>query len=86
MKPIAILILGMGVMGSAVVQAQQAGQGSAVPRQGTVVAQGPSFTSPGSTPVPAPVPAPGANTALIVFGASFAGVAAAGTTSATAHH
>ena len=86
MKPIAILILSVGVMGSAVVQAQQAGQGTAVPRQGTVVAQGPSFTSPGSPVVAAPVAAPGANTALIVFGASFAGVAAAGTSSATGHH
>jgi len=86
MKPIAILILGMGVMGSAVVQAQQAGQGTAVPRQGTVVAQAPgTFTSPGSPVVAAPAAAPGAGIALVVFGAVAAGVAATGTSSATSH-
>ena len=39
MKLIAFVILGMGMMGLAVVQAQEAGQGSAVPRQPVLVAQ-----------------------------------------------
>jgi hypothetical protein len=82
MKPIAILILSMGVMGSAVVQAQE---GTAVPRQGTVVAQAPgTFTSPGSPVLAAPAAAPAALVpALVVMGATFAGVAAAGTDSGT---
>jgi hypothetical protein len=78
MKPIAILILGMGLMGSAVVQAQQAGQGSAVPRQPVLVAQAGTIVAPGAVPVAAPVLAAGTNTFLIFFGATLAGVAAAG--------
>jgi hypothetical protein len=81
MKPIAILILSMGVMGSAVVQAQE---GTAVPRQPTVVAQ--TFTSPGSPVVAAPVAAPAVGTALIVIGATVAGVAASGTSGTTVAH
>ena len=84
MKPIAILILGMGVMGSGVVQAQQAGQGAAVPRQPVLVAEAGTFTSPGSPVVAAPVAAPTLGPALVVFGATMAGVGAAGTSSGTA--
>jgi hypothetical protein len=85
MKPIVILILSLGVMGSAVVQAQE---GSAVPRQGTVVAQAPgTFTSPGSALVVAPAAAPVAMVpALVVMGATVAGVAASGTSGATVSH
>jgi hypothetical protein len=82
MKPIAILILSMGVMGSAVVQAQE---GTAVPRQGTVVAQAPgTFTSPGSPVLAAPAAAPGLVPALVVMGVGVAGVAAAGTSGGAA--
>ena len=87
MKPIAILILSMGMMGAAVVQAQQAGQGSAVPRQGILVAQSGTFTSPGSPVVTAaPVAPAGLAPALTVFAISIAGVAASGTAGATTQH
>ena len=78
MKPIAILILGMGLLGSAIVQAQEAGQGSAVPRQPVLVAQAGTFTSPGSPVVAAPVAAPALTPALAVLGLTTAGLAAAG--------
>lgn len=86
MKPIAILILSMGVMGSAVVQAQQAGQGSAVPRQGILLAEAPgTFTSPGSPVLAAPAAAaPAAPLALSGMAAFTAGVAAAGQSGGTA--
>ena len=86
MKPIAILILGMGLMGSAVVQAQQAGQGAAVPRQPVLVAQAGAFTSPGS-PVVAAAPAvpAGMVPVLTVFGLSVVAVGASGASSATNH-
>ena len=84
MKPIAILIFTLGVMGSTVVQAQQ---GTAVPREGSVVAQAGTFTSPGSAVVVAPAAAPAAMVpALVVVGATVAGVAAAGTSGATVSH
>ena len=82
MKPIAILIFTLGVMGSTVVQAQQTVQGSAVPRE--VVAQ---ISSPGSPAVVAPAAAPAAAVpAMVVVGATVAGVAASGTSGATVSH
>lgn len=86
MKPIAILVLGMGIMGSAVVQAQQTGQGSAVPRPNIVVAE-----APGTLPVPPVVTvettaAAELLPALVVVSVAIAGVVAAGKDSATVTH
>lgn len=58
MKPVVIVVLGLAIMGSGLVQAQQTGQGSAVPRQNTVVAQAGSWSSPGSPAVAAPAALP----------------------------
>jgi len=86
MKLIAIMILGMGTLGSAAVQAQQAGQGSAVPRQPVLVAQAGTFTSPGSPAVvAAPVAPAGMIPMLTVMGLSIAAVGASGASSSTNH-
>ena len=86
MKLIAIMILGMGMMGSAVVQAQQAGQGSAVPRQPVLVAQAGKFTSPGSPVVAvAPAAAPALVPVLTVLGLSVAAIGASGINASTNH-
>jgi hypothetical protein len=85
MRPIAILILGMGLIGSPVVQAQGAGQGSAVPRQNVLVAQA---EKPASTP-PAGAPAAGPSATAIAVGVGVAAaaiVAASGGSSSTSHH
>ena len=79
MKLIAIFILGIGMIGSAVVQAQQAGQGSAVPRQPVLVAQAGTFTSPGSPAVAvAPAAPAGMLPVLAVMGIGIAAVTASG--------
>jgi len=86
MKPIAILILGMGMMSSPVIQAQQTGQGAAVPRDGVLVAQAGAFTSPGSPAVTPPAaPPPGMVPMLTLFGISAAAVAASGMNTSTNH-
>jgi hypothetical protein len=86
MRPIAILILGMGLMGSAVVQAQEAGQGSAVPRQPVLVAQAGTFTSPGSPVVAAPAVAPAAMMPVMaVFAVSVAAIAISGANASSNH-
>lgn len=86
MKPIAILILSMGMIGSPVLQAQGTGQGTAVPQQGVLVAQAGTETVP---PVVAGAPAATPSLLSIVIGLGLvaAGIAAAvnGTTT-TAHH
>ena len=45
MKPVAAVVLSLAIMGSGLVQAQPTGQGSAVPRQSTIVAQPGTWTS-----------------------------------------
>jgi hypothetical protein len=85
MRPIAILILGMGLMGSAVVQAQEAGQGSAVPRQPVLVAQAGTFTSPGSPVVAAPAAPAAMMPVMAVFAVSVAAIAISGANASTNH-
>ena len=87
MKKISVLLLGMGMVSSPVVQAQQTGQGSAVPRQPIVVAQAGTWTAPGSVATaPAALPA-GFVPVMTIMGLSLAGVAAAGmNVSTTSHH
>jgi len=92
MKLIAFVILGMGMMGSAVVQAQEAGQGSAVPRQPVLVAQAGTPASPTPPPVVTAAPAvtPGVTAAIVVTtGLVVAGIAASGSSGGAAtpsHH
>jgi hypothetical protein len=87
MKPIAILILSMGMIGSPVLQAQETGQGAAVPRQGILVAQ----ASPPPPPVVTEAPAAVSPTFIAVavgLGLVVAGIAASnddGTTTTTHH-
>lgn len=89
MKPIAILILSMGMIGSPVLQAQETGQGAAVPRQGVLVAQAGKEAPPQPPPVTvAPALAPGVIAAIVGLGLIVAGVAASnddGTTTTTHH-
>jgi len=86
MKPIATLILSMGMMSSPAIQAQQAGQGSAVPRQGVLVAQAGAFASPGSPVVAAAPAAPaGMVPMLMVFGLGMGLVATSGMNTSTNH-
>lgn len=86
MKRIAIWILSMGMIASPVLQAQETGQGAAVPRQGIVVAQ----ASPPPPPV-ATAPAamsPGVLAAIVGLGLIVAGIAASNDDGATTptHH
>jgi len=81
MKLIAIIILGMGMMGSAVVQAQEAGQGSAVPRQPVLVAQA-GTVSPEVAAAPA---APSIVLPVLIGVGVIAAVAASGSSSSTNH-
>ena len=86
MKKIAILLLGMGMVGSPVVQAQQTGQGSAVPRQPIVVAQAGTFTSPGSPVVTAPAAVPAAFVPVMtIMGLTLVTVTASSVNSSTNH-
>jgi len=86
MKKIAILVLGMGMVSSSVVQAQQVGQGSAVPRQSIVVAQAGTFTSPGSPVVAAPAALPAAFVPVMtVMGIVLVGVTASSVNTSTNH-
>jgi hypothetical protein len=86
MKKIAVLVLGMGMIGSSVVQAQQVGQGSAVPRQSIVVAQAGTFTSPGSPVVAAPAALPaGFVPVMTIMGLTLVGVTASGVNTSTSH-
>jgi hypothetical protein len=86
MKPIAILILSMGMIGSPVLQAQETGQGAAVPRQGILVAQ----ASPPPPPVvtEAPAVSPSFIAVAVGLGVVVAGVAASneGGTTPPTHH
>jgi hypothetical protein len=84
MKPIAILILSIGMMGSPIVQAQEAGQGSAVPRQPVLVAQAGTPTSPGSPEVVAPA-APSMVVPVLIGVGVIAAVAVSGSNSSTNH-
>ena len=54
MKRLLVLLIGMGMIGSPAVRAEQPGQGSAVPHESVVVAQ----AGQGSSPEPATTPAP----------------------------
>jgi hypothetical protein len=86
MKPIAILILSMGMIGSPVLQAQETGQGAAVPRQGILVAQA-SPPPPVVTEAPAAV-SPTFIAVAVGLGLVVAGIAASnddGTTTTTHH-
>lgn len=86
MKRIAILILSMGMIGSPVLQAQETGQGAAVPREGILVAQASPAPPPEVTPAPAV--SSGVIAAVVGLGLIIAGIAASnddgGTT--TTHH
>jgi uncharacterized paraquat-inducible protein A len=86
MMKVLIIVLGMGMMVSPVVQAQQAGQGSAVPRQSIVVAQAGAFTSPGSPVVAAPVALPAAFVpVMVIMGLTVLTVGASSTDTSTNH-
>ena len=86
MKPIAILILSMGMIGSPVLQAQETGQGAAVPRQAILVAQ----ASPPPPPVvtAAPAMSPTFIAVAVGLGLVVAGIVASNDddTTATTHH
>lgn len=87
MKLIAILFAGVGIMGSAVVQAQQTGQGSAVPRQPILVAQAPgTFTAPGAVQGAVPAAVAGGGAVMVGFGFGLAGIFAAGNSNSTVSH
>ena len=86
MKKIAILVLGMGMVSSSVVQAQQVGQGSAVPRQSIVVAQAGAWTAPGSPVVAAPAALPaGFVPVMTIMGLTLVGVTASGVNTTSNH-
>ena len=85
MKPIAAVVLSLAIMGSGLVQAQQTGQGSAVPRQSTIVAQAGTWTSPGSPAGVAPAALPaGFVPVMTVFG--LAAIAVVGSTDTSTNH
>jgi hypothetical protein len=85
MQLITIMILGMGMMGSAVVKAQEAGQGSAVPRQPVLVAQAGTPPPPGSPVVAAASAAPSMLVPVLIGVGIVAAVAASGSSSSTNH-
>jgi len=85
MKQMAILVLTLAMMSSGLVQAQQTGQGSAVPHQSIVVAQAGSWSSPGSPAVAAPASLPpGFIPVMTIFGLSALAVVAS--TDTTTNH
>jgi len=86
MKKILIIVLGMGMVGSPVVQAQQTGQGATVPRQNMIVAQAPgSWTAPGS-PAVAPAVLPAAFVpVMVIMGLTVVAVGASSTDTSTNH-
>jgi hypothetical protein len=85
MKQIAIAVLSLAIVSSGLVQAQQTGQGSAVPRESIVVAQAGTWTSPGSPVVPAPAALPpGFVPMMTIFGLT--GLAITASTDTSTNH
>jgi len=85
MKSIAILVLAAGMIVSPIIQAQQVGQGSAVPRQSIVVAQAGSWTSPGSPVVAAPASLPAGFLPVMTF-FGLAGLTVVASTDTSTNH